>query len=234
MVQEYHTEVTMPKSTFYNLEESKQDKIIRESIKEFAHKGFDKGNMEGIAKNSRVAKGSMYQYFDGKRDLYMYSVEKALDISLRGIQYVFDDLRQENLFDIMYRGFAAAWPLLEKERDVFLLLRNINYDADPAMKKSVIDRVNRSSEEMFLKIIEDNKARGLIREDIDSRIILLYIDGISVKFKSCMLERAMNKGQDILDTDFADNEKLIAGMIDLMRNGIALQPVRSESNGTIL
>ena len=223
---ENHVEVTMPKSTFYNLEESKQNKIVRESIREFAHKGYDKGNMEGIAKNSNVAKGSMYQYFEGKKDLYIYSVEKALDISLSGIQYVFDDLRQENLCDIMYRGFAAAWPLLEKERDVFLLLRNINYDADPAMKKSVIDRVNRSSEEMFLKIIEDNKARGLIREDIDSRIILLYIDGISVKFKSCMLERAMNKGQDILDTDFAENEKLIAGMIDLMKNGIALQPVK--------
>jgi len=211
----------MPKSTFNNLEESKQNRIVRESIRQFAHKGYDKGNMEGIAKNSNVAKGSMYQYFEGKRDLYIYSVEKALDISLRGIQYVFDDLKQDDIFDFMYRGFKAAWPLLEKERDVFLLLRNVNFDADLTIKNRVIDIVNKSSEEIFLKIIEDNKTRGLIRKDIDSKIILIYIDGISVKLKSCMLELAMNKGKDILDTDFADNEKLIAGMIDLMKNGIA-------------
>lgn len=218
----------MPKSTFYNLEESKQNKIVRESIREFAHKGYDKGTMEGIAKNSNVAKGSMYQYFEGKRDLYIYSVEKALDISLCGIQYVFDDLKQEDIFDFMYRGFEAAWPLLEKERDVFLLLRNVNFDADLTIKNRVIDIINRSSEEMFLKIIEDNKTRGLIRKDIDSKFILIYIDGISVKFKSCMLELAMNKGKDILDTDFADNEKLITGMIDLMKNGIAAKNVRSD------
>ena len=211
----------MPKSTFNNLEESKQNRIVRESIRQFAHKGYDKGNMEGIAKNSNVAKGSMYKYFDGKRDLYIYSVEKALDISLRGIQYVFDDLKQDDIFDFMYRGFKAAWPLLEKERDVFLLLKNVNFDADLTIKNRVIDTINRSSEEMFLKIIEDNKARGLIRKDIDNKIILIYIDGISVRFKSCMLELAMNKGKYILDTDFADNEMLIAGMIDLMKNGIA-------------
>ena len=218
----------MPKSTFYNLEERKQNKIVRESIREFAHKGYDKGNMEGIAKNSNVAKGSMYQYFEGKKDLYIYSVEKALDISLHGIQYVFDDFDHQNIFDFLYRGFEAAWPLLEKERDVFLLLRNVNFDADLTIKNRVIDIVNKSSEEIFLKIIEDNKTRGLIRKDIDSKIILIYIDGISVKFKSCMLELAMNKGKDILDTDFAENEKLITGMIDLMKNGIAAKNVRSD------
>lgn len=96
------------------------------------------------------------------------------------------------------------------------------------IRNRVIDIINRSSEEMFLKIIEDNKTRGLIRKDIDSKIILIYIDGISVKFKSCMLELAMNKGKDILDTDFADNEKLITGMIDLMKNGIAAKNLRSD------
>ena len=112
----------MPKSTFFNLPNEKQDKIIRDSIREFAQKGYDKGNIGEIAKNSNVAKGSMYQYFEDKRDLYVYSVKKALEISICDIQYVFNDLKHENIFDFIYRSFEAAWPLLEKERDVFVLL----------------------------------------------------------------------------------------------------------------
>ena len=210
----------MPKSTFLNLPNGKQYKIIRDSIREFAQKGYDKGNIGEIAKNSNVAKGSMYQYFEDKRDLYVYSVKKALEISICDIQYVFDDLKHENIFDFIYRGFEAAWPLLEKERDVFVLLRNVNFEAELSVKNELMDIITRSSEEMFIKIIEDNKLRGFIRKDINNKLILIYIDGISYKLKSYMLELAVNKGKDILDTDFSENKKLIMDMIDLMKSGI--------------
>ena len=213
----------MPKSTFLNLSDSKQEKIIKDSIREFAEKGYDKGNIGEIAKNCNVAKGSMYQYFEDKRDLYLYSVKKAIEISICDIQYVIDDLKYENIFDFIYRSFKAAWPLLEKERDVFLLLRNINYEADLTVKNELMDSITRSSEEMFIKIIEENKLRGFIRKDINNKLILIYIDGISYKFKSYMLELAVNKGKDILDTDFAENEKLIIDMIDLIKNGIIVK-----------
>lgn len=216
-------EVNMPKSTFFNLLDSKQEKIIKDSIREFAQKGYDKGNIGEIAKNSNVAKGSMYQYFEDKRDLYVYSVKKAIEISICDIQYVSNDLKHENIFDFIYKSFEAAWPLLEKERDVFLLLRNVNFEADLTVKNELMDIITRSSEEMFIKIIEDNKLRGFIRKDINNRLILIYIDGISYKFKSYMLELAGNKGKDILDTDFAENEKLIIDMIDLIKNGIIVK-----------
>lgn len=214
------TEVLMPKSTFFNLPADKQEKIIRDSITEFAGKGYDKGNIGEIATNSNVAKGSMYQYFDGKRDLYIFTVKQALEISMSGIRYVFDDLRQENIFDFMYKGFKAAWPLLEKERDVFLLLRSVRLEADSTGKNELLNIITASSEELFTKIIEENKSKGLIRKDISTRLLVIYINGISAAFKSHMLDLAVSNGRDVVDTEFADNEKIITDMIDLIKNGI--------------
>lgn len=210
----------MPKSTFFNLPADKQEKIIRDSITEFARKGYDKGNIGEIASNSNVAKGSMYQYFDDKRDLYIFTVKQALEISMSGIQYVFDDLRQENIFDFMYKGFQAAWPLLEKERDVFLLLRSVRFEADSTSKNELLNIITASSEDLFAKIIEDNKSKGLIRKDISTRLLVIFINGISAAFKSHMLDLAVSSGKDIVDTEFAENEKIITDMIDLIKNGI--------------
>lgn len=210
----------MPKSTFFNLPADKQEKIIRGSITEFAGKGYEKGNIGEIAGNSNVAKGSMYQYFDDKRDLYIFTVKQALEISMSGIRYVFDDLRQENIFDFMYKGFKAAWPLLEKERDVFLLLRSVRFEADSTGRDELLGIITASSEELFTQIIEENKAKGLIRKDISTRLLLIYINGISAAFKSHMLDLAVSSGKDVVDTEFADNEKIITDMIDLIKNGI--------------
>jgi AcrR family transcriptional regulator len=64
----------MPKETFFNLNEEKQEKIMRASISEFSRYGFEKGNIGSIAGSAGVAKGSMYQYFQNKRELFLYSV----------------------------------------------------------------------------------------------------------------------------------------------------------------
>jgi AcrR family transcriptional regulator len=62
----------MPKETFFNLNEEKQEKVMRSAISEFLKHGFEKGNIGDIAKNAGVAKGSIYQYFENKRELFLY------------------------------------------------------------------------------------------------------------------------------------------------------------------
>lgn len=211
----------MPKNTFFNLDIQKQETITRESISEFARKGFDKGNIEIIAKKSKVAKGSMYQYFENKRDLYVHSVSCALDITMGDIQIVLENRKEEDLCDFLFKSFQAVWPLLRKERDSFLLLRNVNFEADILLRDELKSMVSAASEDVFLKIIEEDQSRGRIRSDIDSRTILLFIDGISARFKSHILEIALRDGKDILDASFAEYEKLLADMMSLIRNALA-------------
>jgi AcrR family transcriptional regulator len=211
----------MPKSTFYNLDAQKKETITRASIREFAQKGFDKGNIETIAKNSNASKGSMYQYFENKHDLYAYSVSQALEITLSDIRTVLRVRTDEDLCDFLYKSFRAVWPVLHKERDSFLLIQSVNFEADPVLRDELRETISTASEGIFLQIIEDDQARGRIRTDIDSRTILIYIDGVSTRFKAYMLELALKDRKDILDSDFADYEKLLTDMMSLIRCGLS-------------
>ena len=62
----------MPKQTFLNLPEEKRKVIVNAAIDEFAEYGFEGASINRIVANSGISKGSFYQYFEDKRDVFMY------------------------------------------------------------------------------------------------------------------------------------------------------------------
>jgi AcrR family transcriptional regulator len=62
----------MPKQTFFNLPEEKREKIVNAAVEEFAEYGLENASTNRIVKNSSIAKGSFYQYFEDKQDVFMY------------------------------------------------------------------------------------------------------------------------------------------------------------------
>ena len=62
----------MPKQTFLNLPEEKRNTIIHAAIEEFAEYGLENASTNRIVANSGISKGSFYQYFEDKQDVFMY------------------------------------------------------------------------------------------------------------------------------------------------------------------
>src|SRR5919205_3691509 len=62
----------MPKQTFLNLPAEKRDIIMNAAIEEFAEYGLENASTNRIVKNSGIAKGSFYQYFEDKQDVFMH------------------------------------------------------------------------------------------------------------------------------------------------------------------
>jgi len=65
----------MPKQTFLNLPEEKRNKIIHAAIDEFAEFGFEASSINRIVANSGISKGSFYQYFEDKMDVFKYLMD---------------------------------------------------------------------------------------------------------------------------------------------------------------
>ncbi len=62
----------MPKDTFYRLAADKRERLVAEAISEFAERPFEQASLSQIAARAGVSKGSVYQYFDNKLDLYRW------------------------------------------------------------------------------------------------------------------------------------------------------------------
>ena len=62
----------MPKQTFLNLPEEKRNNIVNAAVDEFAQYGLENASTNRIVANSGISKGSFYQYFEDKQDVFMY------------------------------------------------------------------------------------------------------------------------------------------------------------------
>ncbi len=62
----------MPKQTFFNLPQEKRETILNAAVEEFAEYGLENASTNRIVKNSGIAKGSFYQYFEDKQDVFAY------------------------------------------------------------------------------------------------------------------------------------------------------------------
>lgn len=62
----------MPKETFFHLSKEKQQRIMKAAKKEFSRAPLGEASIAQIIKDAEIPRGSFYQYFEDKEDLYFY------------------------------------------------------------------------------------------------------------------------------------------------------------------
>lgn len=65
----------MPKQTFLNLPEEKRNTVVDAAIDEFAEFGFEAASINRIVAKGGISKGSFYQYFEDKLDVFKYLLD---------------------------------------------------------------------------------------------------------------------------------------------------------------
>jgi len=118
----------MPKKTFSNLADTKKQALLDMCFEEFAINNYDKASITRVVKKLGIAKGSIYQYFENKKDLYFYLIDYGTELRLQNVKELFQsssitfkDLLIENFlekvrFDNKYPTVGAFLFTVMKER----------------------------------------------------------------------------------------------------------------------
>lgn len=64
----------MPTATFFSLPADKRERLVNEAIYEFSERSYAEASLSQIAQRSKIPKGSFYQYFEDKLDLYRWLI----------------------------------------------------------------------------------------------------------------------------------------------------------------
>lgn len=126
----------MAKQTFLNLPEEKRNTITNAAIEEFAEYGFEASSINRIVANSRISKGSFYQYFEDKMDVFKYLMDV---IAKEKTEYFMDkhppsaNLDTFEYFRWMIKTgmeFNSAYPRLVQAISRVLLVDGLYYGRD--------------------------------------------------------------------------------------------------------
>lgn len=64
----------MPKETFYRMPDEKRERIMAAAEREFLENSFEAASINRIIKEAAIPRGSFYQYFEDKKDIFLYIV----------------------------------------------------------------------------------------------------------------------------------------------------------------
>ncbi|QBD74881.1 TetR/AcrR family transcriptional regulator [Ktedonosporobacter rubrisoli] len=180
---------------FASLEQEKKERIINAAIKEFARSGYDRASTNEIIKEANIAKGSLFSYFNNKKELYLF----LLDYVSEFIDKIYSevDCDETDIFEI-YREIALVkFKMYRKFPQIFDFLKAIAKENAPEVKSELEKRkkeylVDRGTEKICRNIDETK-----FRSDIDVQKAIDIINWTALSFA----EQQSNKINSYADFD---------------------------------
>lgn len=165
----------MPFPTFFNLSEERRRCITEVAITEFANHSYEAASISRIVTQSKIAKGSFYQYFADKQDLYLYLVDYALEFRNAFIA-------ESNLPSIQVGFFVYLRALFQANLDFELthpalaqILFRTPHHGDLPFREEVFKRTKAVAMEFIKMQVEQGIARGQLVADLDPDIAAFTI-----------------------------------------------------------
>jgi TetR/AcrR family transcriptional regulator len=184
--------VTIIYSKFYRLEKEKQERIINAALKEFARNGYDKASTNEIVKEAEIAKGSLFSYFNNKKELYLF----LLDYVMKLIDQIYAevDWQETDFFARMRQLGAVKYKIYKKYPSAFNFLKTLAHE-DAAEVKPVISKLKKEVVSSGLERSYDNIDWTKFRDDLDREKMMKIIDWTML----CFAEENLNRVGSIED-----------------------------------
>ncbi|WP_246289268.1 TetR/AcrR family transcriptional regulator, partial [Bacillus haikouensis] len=164
---------------FFNLNIDKQERIINAAMQEFVKAGFEKASTNEIVKEAQISKGSLFNYFRNKKDLYIFLIENAVNI----LEQIYDqiDLNERDLFERLNQVGFIKLNIQKKYPLVFDFLKSIRTEEAVEVKEE-IDQLIGNWLDDGLKRLYQNLDWSKFREDVDPEKAVQILNWTMVGF----------------------------------------------------
>jgi AcrR family transcriptional regulator len=174
----------MPQPTFYRLDQAKRRRVIAATTKEFSAHPYERANLDRIAAAAGVPKGSLYQYFTNKRDLF--------DTAVGGVfQRAWEDFRAHleaggppDCFE-QFRRVLLFMPVFLRTRPASarLYFRIGFLESSPSLQKELVAR-NRAFQQAWF---DRGIAEGSLDPGVDREAAGFVLDALIQRFHHFVL-----------------------------------------------
>ncbi|MBW1884448.1 MAG: TetR/AcrR family transcriptional regulator [Deltaproteobacteria bacterium] len=142
--------------------------------------GFDACGLREIAARADVSSGMIAYYFGDRQGLYEAMFQRAIDrVSDQVATALGDEQRHghdrlDELVRIHVEAIAVD-PWLPK-----LIISELLAKTDSSVKNTIANQVGQGPMQLMIRWIEEEQARGVLRVDLDARMLAMTIASLSV------------------------------------------------------
>jgi len=168
----------MPKETFYKIAEDKRERFLREAATLFAERGFNQTDLAELARRAGVAKGSIYNYFENKEDLYLHVCRDGIQ---RSRQAIYADLDPEwDVYRQIEHIFRQGARFVLRHPEYLILYTNISSAGMERFSDQMSLEVEKFTADHLKDLIRRDIQKGLIRDDVDINLTAFWVNSLYI------------------------------------------------------
>jgi len=193
------------------LPEEKQQLIEKVAIREFAAFGYDKASINRIVEQCRIAKGSFYQYFEDKKDLFLYLITRVGEKKLKFMSSVLQNPEQYDFFMLIREMFISGLKFAADNPEITLMGNWVLKNKGHLIYNEVVGTGLQNAQNIYTELLELAISRGEIRDDVDLNFVSYIISSMNISAVEYYFQSV--KGEE---TDMRKFDESMIGTVDLL------------------
>jgi AcrR family transcriptional regulator len=172
----------MPHATFHNLPEEKRQRIMAAALEEFSARGYRQGSVQAIARRAGIAKGSLYQYFKGKKELFLYTCILVLEENCRSV-WGFPEPAPLSFFERLETAALASRRYALEHPGAYQLCLSAREGLPPDMQEILRPHLETGGSSGGLaSLVRDAWDHREMRDDIREELVVFILGTLLQKF----------------------------------------------------
>lgn len=224
----------MPKPTFFNLTNTKRQIIVDYAIAEFASHDYDSASISNVVKQAKIAKGSFYQYFEDKKDLYLYLVDLATQEKIAFLKAAQPPQPQMGFFSHLRWLFSASTQFDLSHPALSQIVNRAVY-GDIPFREDVLQRTQFASSGYLYDLVKRGIEQGDISTGISPDLAVFMINSLAGGLRD-FIPQQLGLGAEQLtqgtppDLDMTSLERIFDELVQVLEHGIGQPSPVAPSN----
>ncbi len=216
------------KKTFEKIAPEKRARVFEAAISEFAAKGYNATSINIIAEKAHVSVGGLYRYFESKEALLMTVLDYGYALLEAELSYIVEI--EGDLFDRIETMLRDGMVYSRKYKELTQIYLDISTEGLSHLAHKLSSKIEGITTNLYREALKEAKESGLIREDLNLEVVAFCLDNLIMAAQfSCASAYYRERLKLYVGEDFVDDDELlIAGVMDFIRNGLFNEPKSSR------
>ncbi len=165
----------MPTGTFFNLPPEKRGRIMDAATEEFSRVPFSQASINQIVKTAGISRGSFYQYFKDKEDLFRYLLELISAEKLKVYAQAKPGTTYGGVFGPLFERMPAIFQWA-KSQPLYYRIGLLLTTEEPELERKIFQH-NGVGVDWFLHYLKSAQDEGKIRPEVDLHMVVGVLRG---------------------------------------------------------
>ncbi len=209
--------VTQTKSTFDNLPEEKQQRVLDEATREFADYGYHQASVNRIVSRLGIAKGSIFKYFGNKQGLFEHIFGHGVAEFKKPLKEI-RDAPGRDVFERIEQSFIAACLFVDAHPNIYRIYLKMLSNENFPLRDKFLGEIRAALTKYLRQLIEDGMASEHLPKGIDVEVAIYNLHAIFDRFLQGYAVASLDTGLEAAGRSMQDTAR---SMTDFLRHGLS-------------